>query len=40
MMVSSQNAALVSYRAPRAGQGFILNVKFIHNPDRKFFLNF
>jgi hypothetical protein len=35
-MVSSQNAALVSYRVPRAGQGFTVSVKFLPNPDRKY----
>jgi hypothetical protein len=35
--VSSQNAALVSFKIPKEGQGFRISVKYIHNKDRKFF---
>lgn len=31
--VSSQNAALVSFKIPKEGQGFRISVKYIHNKD-------
>ena len=30
---SSQNAALISYKIPRAGQGFKIRVRYHPNPD-------
>ena len=35
VFVSSQNAALVSFKIPKAGQGFRISVKYITNEDRK-----
>lgn len=35
---SSQNAALLQYRIPIRGQ-FVAIVRFIHNPNRKYFLS-
>ncbi|XP_023333201.1 corticotropin-releasing factor-binding protein [Eurytemora carolleeae] len=33
VLVSSQNAALVSYKIPTPGQGFSVRVRTLHNPD-------
>ena len=37
-LVSSQNAALASFKIPTAGQGFKLRVSFHPNPRRNVFL--
>ena len=36
MLVSSQNAGLVSFRVPEQGQGFKVTLKAIYNPDGRF----
>ncbi len=33
--MASQNAGMLQYRVPNAGEGFAFTITFIDNPDRK-----
>ena len=35
LFTSSQNVALLQFRVPRAGQGFRVRVRFLHNRQRE-----